>query len=125
MPDVDSDVPEPPEEPEGEPVTAPEAMPWPSQVDMPEVTASSTPTPGEMASGASTGATPTAAPSSSKQLANLLKQVRDEIRSLKKSLSGERKLSGKVEFDPSSGLIRFVDSRVELAEMQNFEDFSS
>ena len=81
--------------------------------------------PEEMASGASTGATPTAAPSSSKQLANLLKQVRDEIRSLKSALSGERELSGKVEFDPSSGLIRFVDSRVELAETQNFEDFSS
>jgi len=50
---------------------------------MPEVTASSsnTPTPGEMASGASTGATPTAAPSSSKQLDNLLKQARDEASS--------------------------------------------
>jgi hypothetical protein len=80
---VDSNMPDAPEEPEGEPVTAPEAMPSPSQVDMPEVTASSsnTPTPGEMASGASTGATPTAAPSSSKQLDNLLKQARDEASS--------------------------------------------
>jgi hypothetical protein len=78
-----------------------------------------------MASGASTGATPTAAPSSSKQLANLLKQVRDEIGSLKSALSGGRELSGKVEFDPSSGMIEFVDSRVEIAETQNFEDFIS
>jgi len=134
---VDSDVPEPPEEPEGEPVTAPEAMPSPSQVDTPEVTASSTPTPEEaaseaasssntptpeeMASGASTGATPTAAPSSSKQLANLLKQVRDEIRSLK----GTREIDGTVEFDPNSGLIRFVDGRIDLAETQKFEDFNA
>jgi hypothetical protein len=134
---VDSDVPEPPEEPEGEPVTAPEAMPSPSQVDTPEVTASSTPTPEEaaseaasssntptpeeMASGASTGATPTAAPSSSKQLANLLKQVRDEIRSLK----GTREIDGTVEFDPNSGLIKFVDGRIDLAETQKFEDFNA
>jgi len=112
-------------------------MPSPSQVDTPEVTASSTPTPEEaaseaasssntptpeeMASGASTGATPTAAPSSSKQLANLLKQVRDEIRSLK----GTREIDGTVEFDPNSGLIRFVDGRIDLAETQKFEDFNA
>jgi len=74
-----------------------------------------------MASGASTGATPTAAPSSSKQLANLLKQVRDEIRSLK----GTREIDGTVEFDPNSGLIRFVDGRIDLAETQKFEDFNA
>ena len=77
--------------------------------------------PEEMASGASTGATPTAAPSSSKQLANLLKQVRDEIRSLK----GTREIDGTVEFDPNSGLIRFVDGRIDLAETQKFEDFNA
>jgi len=54
-----------------------------------------------------------------------MKKLLQEIRALKKSLSGERKLSGKVEFDPSSGMIEFVDSRVELAETQNFEDFIS
>ena len=113
------------EEPEGEPVTAPEAMPSPSQVDTPEVTASSTPTPEEAASTAmlstSSGSSSTDPSGGSSTMKKLLK----EIRSLKSALSGERELSGKVEFDPSSGLIRFVDSRVELAEMQNFEDFSS
>jgi hypothetical protein len=39
-------------------------MPWPSQVDMPEVTASSTPTPEEIASeGAPSAAQPTYTPS--------------------------------------------------------------
>jgi len=136
---VDSDVPEPPEEPEGEPVTAPEAMPAPNQGNTPSPTALSTPTPEEaaseaasssntptpeaMASAASTGATstPTTAPSNSKQLADLLKQVRDEIRALK----GSREIDGTVELDPNSGLIKFVDGRIDLSETQKFEDFTA
>ena len=122
---VDSDVPEPPEEPEGEPVTAPEAMPSPSQVDTPEVTASSTPTPEEAASTAMSSTSSGSSSTEPSGGSSTMKKLLQEIRALKKSLSGERKLSGKVEFDPSSGLIRFVDSRVGLAETQNFEDFSS
>jgi hypothetical protein len=77
---VDSDVPEPPEEPEGEPVTAPEAMPSPSQVDTPEVTASSTPTPEEAASTAmlstSSGSSSTDEPSGgSSTMEELLKEM--------------------------------------------------
>jgi len=97
------------------------STPTPEEAASEAASSSNTPTPEEMASGASTGATPTAAPSSSKQLANLLKQVRDEIRSLK----GTREIDGTVEFDPNSGLIRFVDGRIDLAETQKFEDFNA
>jgi len=136
--DVDSDVPEPPEEPEGEPVTAPEAMPSPNQTDAASAAASSsTPSPEDVASESSPDTptpedlasegppTPTAASQSGTSGGGAMKKLLQEIRALKSALSGERKLSGDVEFDPSSGMITFVDGRIELAETQNFEDFNA
>ena len=103
MPDVDGNMPDAPEEPEGEPVTAPEAMPWPSQVDMPEVTASSTPTPEEAASTAMSSTSSGSSFTDPSGGSSTMKKLLQEIRALKKSLSGERELSGKVEFDPAAG----------------------
>jgi len=40
-------------------------------------------------------------------------------------LKGTREIDGTVEFDPNSGLIRFVDGRIDLAETQKFEDFNA
>lgn len=85
---------------------------------------SDAPTPEEVATSA-TETTESGSSTSAGSNNNTLQQLLAEIRSLKSALSGERKLSGEVEFDPSSGMIQFVDGRIELSEQQNFEDFSA
>jgi VIT1/CCC1 family predicted Fe2+/Mn2+ transporter len=52
-----------------------------------------------------------------------LKKLLSEVKKLKQAMTGERKITGEVKFDPSSGMIEFVDARIDRKETQNFEDY--
>lgn len=52
----------------------------------------------------------------------ILEQIIAELDALRSVLEGPRELSGEVEFDPSAGLIRFVDGRIDQAEESRYDE---